>query len=145
MVLRGMVPQFLASLIMFSGCATTGDPPQFGWSPSKAGQCAAGYRAELRHEEGYLQSERSSARSLNRQERELRGRIDAAHAELGLMLSDVQKIETSGDPALVDRAAATRGKIQSVQSSTNPGNEEVRALRREVELLREEMHLLQQR
>jgi len=132
----------------FTGCETTGDPSQgglFGWSPSKANQRSAAYHAQLRGENDRLQDEESEAVRLQRQQKRLAGNIDAANAELAQMLGDVRAIEKTGGAAIASKAAAVRADIERAKGSSDPDEKHVRQMQMEVESLREELRLLQQR
>lgn len=132
----------------FTGCETTGDPNQgglFGWSSSKANQRSAAYHAQLRRENDRLQDEETETVRLQRQQKRLAGNIDAANAELALMLGDVRAIEKTGGAAIASKAAAVRADIEQARGSSDPDAKQVGQMRREVESLREELRLLQQR
>jgi len=134
--------------LVVSGCATTGDPNQgglFGWSAGKADTRSAAYRAQFQQANSQLESEESESIRLKRQQKKLASSIDSANAELSQMLMDVRGIEKSGGTQLASKAASVRARIEETKDASNPDEQKIHALRREVDSLREEMRLLQQR
>ena len=131
-----------------TGCTTAGDPNQgglFGWSAGKADSRTAAYHTELRQANRQLESEEIESTRLKRQQKKLASNIDSVNAELSQMLMVVQDIQKSGGTQLASKAASVRTHIEETKDSANPDEQQVRVLRREVDSLREEMHLLQQR
>jgi len=146
-LIRQAVAFGIASMFL-TGCETTGDPTQgglLGWSPAKAEQRSAAYRAQVHRENARLEAEEIEASRLGRKKRTLAADIDAANAELSQMLLDVRSVERSGESALAQKAALVRRDIEQARRSPGPDEKRVRALRHEVNSLREELRLLQQR
>ena len=134
--------------LVVTGCETTGDSQHGGflnWSEKKAQEKDAASQAEYRRENSRFESEETESNRLKRQQNTLNSKIDRANAELSSMLLEVRHIEKSGGTQLADKAASVRERIVETKGSANPDEQQVRALRREVESLREEMRLLQQR
>ena len=138
-----------ASLLVQTGCETTGDPTQgglFGWSETKAEQRQSELRDVL-----YLEQDRTSeARATGSHLRRTRSANAAALAderrELAQLRRQLDEVDAAGGRG---RTASVRARIDRAQSNDNADEAQLRAnvnsIRGEVQDLRKEYGLLLER